>query len=553
MASKLCNPCGVSDKDVEAVNICIECNENLCLECSNHHRSLKATKSHQLLDVSLEKPTSILIRDHCEIHPSQEYQYFCSEHAGLCCRECLAEAHWTCEKVMTIDAAAKNVKQSEAFLKCEEEIHHIHESYLEILQRKRENENEVKVKVTDIKEKVKTMKSDLIGKVTRLETATLSCIASTAHEIFEKLDIEKDSICAGAKEAQDYLSEIDFMKKHGTDKQIFLLCNTFSHYTQRSNEQIPNLSARMNYFSISFDEFPALLSSTESFGTISIEDSPAICSFDAYKDCQAPVTATAQYRIDSFQFRNKFDIKGNEINGIAVTDDKKVICYQHNYIEANKALLYSFDGKYLGNIKLKGDPQDIAILPASDLAIVTLQNKKKYALQKINTKTMKTEHLIQVTYPVYGIDAKNNDIIVGSGDEVKYIDDEGLVVRSVDGKGTSPTFVKFGSNEDIYYITDSSLYCMNKEEVIKMIYICDQFLRHSFTLDKYGIIYFFLENSKGLYQLDLKDEFPDMLTVIPEVEISKPCFMCFDNSSSKLFLSDVTYGVAIYNCCSTIH
>lgn len=548
MASKRCNPCEVSDKDVEAVNICIECNENLCLECSNHHRSLKATNSHKLLDVSFEKPTSIQIRVHCEIHPSQEYQYFCNEHAGLCCRECLAEAHRTCEKVLTIDSASKNVKQSEVFFKCEEEIRHIQETYSEMLREKRENENELKDKVSGIKEKVKSLKSDLLEKVTRLETATLSSIASTEQEIFAKLDIEQDSIGAGEKEAHDYLREIDFMKKHGTDKQIFLLCNTFSRYTQRSNEQLLNLSARMNRVSITFDEFPALLSSTDSFGSIKREDSPLKCSFDAYKDCQIPVTVTTEHPIDSFQVRIKFAVDASEINGIGVTEDEKVICYQYNYFEANKALIYSIDGKHLGDIKLKGDPQDIAILPATDIAIITLHNKKKCALQKINTKTMRTEDIIRVTYPVYGIDTKKNDIIVGSGDRVNYIDTEGNVVRSVHGNGTSPRYVKFGSNDDIYYISGRSLYCMNKDEVIKKIYTCDQFFSRSFTLDKCGNIYFILNKSNGVYRLDLKDKFQNKITVIENVVISKPRFLCFDQSSVKLFLSDTSYYVAIYTC-----
>lgn len=161
---------------------------------------------------------------------------------------------------------------------------------------------------------------------------------------------------------------------------------------------------------------------------------------------------------------------------------------------------------------------------------------------------MRTEDIIRVTYPVYGIDTKKNDIIVGSGDRVNYIDTEGNVVRSVHGNGTSPRYVKFGSNDDIYYISGRSLYCMNKDEVIKKIYTCDQFFSRSFTLDKCGNIYFILNKSNGVYRLDLKDKFQNKITVIENVVISKPRFLCFDQSSVKLFLSDTSYYVAIYTC-----
>ena len=49
-----CEPCVSRQTESISVNRCIECQENLCLSCSEHHKAYKAFKNHHLVNIKLE-------------------------------------------------------------------------------------------------------------------------------------------------------------------------------------------------------------------------------------------------------------------------------------------------------------------------------------------------------------------------------------------------------------------------------------------------------------------------------------------------------------------
>jgi hypothetical protein len=47
-----------------------------------------------------------------EIHTDVQIDYFCSQHDVVCCRACLSDSHRSCETVLPLDSASKDVKNS---------------------------------------------------------------------------------------------------------------------------------------------------------------------------------------------------------------------------------------------------------------------------------------------------------------------------------------------------------------------------------------------------------------------------------------------------------
>ena len=57
-------------------------------------------------------PCSEKNKINCEIHTDVQIDYFCSQHDVVCCRTCLSDNHRSCETVLPLDFASKDVKNS---------------------------------------------------------------------------------------------------------------------------------------------------------------------------------------------------------------------------------------------------------------------------------------------------------------------------------------------------------------------------------------------------------------------------------------------------------
>ena len=163
MTSNFCDPCMVLHKHNNAINSCLECDELLCSVCSNHHKSLKATRNHILIDIdlqptclSLTKELSALI---CKFHPLRDIQYFCVNHDLLCCGDCLAADHSIkCEKVLSVESASVNAKGSVSFREYENELKHILKSFSGILESGEKTEIKVLEDLQIVRKKISDTK-----------------------------------------------------------------------------------------------------------------------------------------------------------------------------------------------------------------------------------------------------------------------------------------------------------------------------------------------------------------------------------------------------------
>jgi hypothetical protein len=83
----------------------MECEEELCPECTEHHKALKATRNHHVVDLKLKTSYASLLTKStlvCEQHKDCDVEYFCVDHDELCCRECLAKTHKSCVNTMSL-------------------------------------------------------------------------------------------------------------------------------------------------------------------------------------------------------------------------------------------------------------------------------------------------------------------------------------------------------------------------------------------------------------------------------------------------------------------
>jgi hypothetical protein len=53
-----CEPCRRKGKEVTAAKWCVECDEALCPECCDAHRTMKALLTHRVVDIDIAKTAS---------------------------------------------------------------------------------------------------------------------------------------------------------------------------------------------------------------------------------------------------------------------------------------------------------------------------------------------------------------------------------------------------------------------------------------------------------------------------------------------------------------
>ena len=92
----ICDPCQSRNKVTTSVSWCMECEEELCFECTEYHTNLKMARNHHVVDLKLKTSYSTLLKKHSlvgEQHKDCQVKFFCVDHDELCCRNCLAKAH----------------------------------------------------------------------------------------------------------------------------------------------------------------------------------------------------------------------------------------------------------------------------------------------------------------------------------------------------------------------------------------------------------------------------------------------------------------------------
>jgi hypothetical protein len=81
----------------------------------------------------------------CEIHTDVLIDYFCSQHDVVCCRACLSDSHKSCESVLPLDSASKDVRNSSLLSDTLEEQEYMTETLQKIEENRDENKKLLKL------------------------------------------------------------------------------------------------------------------------------------------------------------------------------------------------------------------------------------------------------------------------------------------------------------------------------------------------------------------------------------------------------------------------
>ena len=108
-----CDQC-LDDKEMTATSYCLECNEHFCEACCKRHKTLKETRTHQVVNIADKPSYKELVkmsRTYCKVHKNKEINLYCCDCKTTCCILCVVDKHKMHEYTDVGESAEKFKKQ----------------------------------------------------------------------------------------------------------------------------------------------------------------------------------------------------------------------------------------------------------------------------------------------------------------------------------------------------------------------------------------------------------------------------------------------------------
>lgn len=203
---------------------CSECDEGLCIDCTEHHSRSKGTRNHNTMHIAeyQKLPSYVLdVKEFCQEHKDR-FQFYCELHGCPFCRICMLEDHRQCKDVSILEHVIKNVKTSVTFNEIEQLIDELTETIGKIKQNRENNsadvseqkrvvEHEIWELRAKINKHLDKLQEDLMKELTEAETK----IQVKTSELLSSLDKKK-------KELAEYQTNMVNIKLYASDLQTFL-------------------------------------------------------------------------------------------------------------------------------------------------------------------------------------------------------------------------------------------------------------------------------------------------------------------------------------------
>ncbi|XP_061170377.1 E3 ubiquitin-protein ligase TRIM71-like [Saccostrea echinata] len=111
---KHCAACKRDNEEVEAIDFCLACNEELCKTCSKCHRKGLTTRDHKMCsmnELQFQNSSHLSESNTCSQHIDRPVEFYCDNHGIFCCGLCGAIEHKKCENVCSIEEALEGLRK----------------------------------------------------------------------------------------------------------------------------------------------------------------------------------------------------------------------------------------------------------------------------------------------------------------------------------------------------------------------------------------------------------------------------------------------------------
>ena len=537
----ICGPCSEKNKRLAAEKYCSDCEKKLCKECTEWHLRCGEFRSHHVIDLSSvgsRIPPSSKIN--CEIHTDVQIDHFCCQHDVVCCRACLSDSHRSCESVLPLDFASKDVKKSSLLSNTLEEQDYMTETLQKMEDNRDENQKLLKQKKSLIIKQISAAKSKVIKYLDDIEKRLITEVASVQEKNEEKINTEKHDICQLKSILKDNKQELEFLNDHGSNNQLFLTLRKQITIIQKTDKKIHNMSSAINEIDMEFKEIKNV--NIETIGSLSQITRPCPIKYKSMKAQHQQVKLDRRQTLTEFIKEDGVDLTHDVhhyLTYMAVTSDNKLLLC--NYL-SSCVDIYKDYKTYEDKISFTSSPVCITVVPCTDKAVVTLPQEN--SIQFINTTNNTKDNKINIGERCYGVAAVKDKIYISGGGKVIILNTDGSLVREITTDGFNYNLLYNERNDQLLLRQDDRLCCINLDGHV--IYRYDISGHLGLAVDQQGHVY--ISGADDIHRLSPDGTFRDIV-LSKHDGVDGPCGITFNNDFTKLFIiNNRGKTVLVYSC-----
>jgi hypothetical protein len=481
----------------------------------------------------------------CEIHTDVQIGYFCSQHDVVCCRACLSDGHRSCESLLPLDSASKDVKNSSLLSDTLEEQDYMTETLQKIEENRDENRKLLKQRKSLIIKQISAAKSKVLKYLDEIEERLITEVGSVQEKNEEKINREKHEISQLTSILKDNKQELEFLKDHGSNNQLFLTLRKQITNIQKTDKQIHDMTSAINEIDVEFEEIKNV--NIETIGSLSQITRPCPIKYKSMKAQHQQVQQDRSQTLTEFIEEGEVNLQHGEqyeLTDMAVTSDNKLLLCNRQPSH-KKVYIYKDYKTYEDEISFTSPPDCITVVPCTDKAVVTLPWEG--SIQFINTTNSTKDNKIKIGEMCWGVTAVKDKIYIGGNDKVLILNTDGSRVREITTDGYNYNLLYNERNDHLLLRQDGErLCCINLDGHV--IYRYDILGVVGLAVDQQGHVYTSGLESHDIHRLSPDGTFRDIV-LSKHDGVDKPLGITFNNDFTKLFI--INGGgktVLVYSC-----
>ena len=539
MDAKHCESCLREEAEVGAEFWCFDCDEPLCQVCLKNHRKSKFLMNHHTVDLDFVDifPTSTLSEiTHCKKHGDGRVDLFCNDHESLCCRHCMAESHRSCKSILPVDIAARDVRTSPLPSMLMQDLSVFLQTLNSLVANRDETVKSFEKNINEIKNEIKSFKRVLIDHLDRLEKNLTDNLQEFSEDEKETLIQDRESMLKVRKMYQVGKSDLEVVLQHGSESQIFLFAHYLAQKLAKDQTVVQTKAQRFNDITTDFIPENNLEDTIQTIGTLNISKKPCLLRSFSQQRRQAQVITRPVETKTQFLFKTQIEITltdNVQITSVAVTNDNRlVLCNRYS----NRLLVYNDSGKFLQDCPVICKPWDIAILPDSPRAVVTLPLENSIQFVNLTTMTADKEP-ISIHNKCHGVAVVSDSIVVGANRELYILALDGGIKTRVQVPGQLVYFLHAGDDDSVYYSDYHGVYHvrLNGTEIFRYENP-DLKVPEGIARDKQGNLCVVGRGSQNLHRIGSGGRLID-IALTKDDGVILPWAISFNKDCSKAFIS----------------
>ncbi|CAC5389165.1 unnamed protein product [Mytilus coruscus] len=514
MASRgLCDPCTEQGTSSPAVKFCSDCEERFCENCIEDHSKFKVLRSHHLIDLSTAGSKIPTFQKYCDVHADGLLDFFCTQHDVECCRSCIPLKHQSCTNVFPLENVSKNVRNSAVLKDTLDAMDSASKTLTGLMD---DTNNNIKILEDDepaILRELKTVKENLVKQIDKLEEKVTKELSSIKKRKEIKFKQNKTEIAELTAEVQERHDQIDFLKEHGSNNQLFLAL-------RQQEKTIQSIDIRVKEMTSTFVGARLALSGIHDlkFDSIgSVEETPISCGIKhkSMKLNQAQAKPDNSNPITSMQWKNQLNLQSGKdynLTGIAITADDSILI----------------------------------LIPNTDKAIVTLTFDK--SIQFIDTTRMKLCNKMSTREGCYGVFANRKNIYLGGNGNIFVLNLKGSFLNKITLNKMETIFsVCFNeNNQQVICRNWGTLWLVKLNGEI--VYQTDVTGQAGLALDRQGNVYYSIVDIHEIRRIKSDGSSSACVMLKRSDQVHQPYAICFNKDVNKFYVINDCNSIQIYNC-----